>query len=68
MSGRATGDGPLEKLLGQAAGDETWITPARGGSAGHLMTQFNSLPNRHKERLLGYLDALSKDADRGSNV
>ncbi len=56
LCGRAANGNATEKAL--CAEEHPQYIP---GGAGQVMRQFNALPKHHKERLMGYLDALSKE-------
>ncbi len=60
LSGRAVSDHTLEKIVsGSAPADP--LDFAHANQTGQLITQFTSLSNHHKERLMGYLDALCRE-------
>lgn len=60
LSGKATGESMLEEILSKVDEAEP-SEPVRSYYAGQFIAQFNSLPNKHKERLIGYLDALGRE-------
>jgi hypothetical protein len=50
----------LEKLLSGAVPTDPYGF-ASASQTGLLLIQFNTLSKQHKERLLGYLDALTRE-------
>ena len=57
LSGHAVGKNDLEESLSFISGDDEYVhTHVRG--TGQLMSRYNALPDKNKEHLLGYLDAL----------
>ncbi len=64
VCGRALGESILEKRINSAS----TVNPESSdilerNYTDQIMAQFNALTNTHKERLIGYLDALSKVED-----
>ena len=58
LSGRLAVESSVERLLGVTPGP---LTSRQSMGIGQLIGQYHSLSNRHKERLLGYLDALRRE-------
>ena len=61
LCGRAEKGNALEKLL---CGTEEPDRAASFYSANRIIGQLNALPDQYKERLIGYLDALSRETGR----
>ena len=56
------GQSVLEESLSLISRDNEYVH-ARARGTGQLIRQYNSLSDKNKERLLGYLDALSWEND-----
>jgi transcriptional regulator with XRE-family HTH domain len=61
LCGRAAKDDALEKQLCETAEP---AKPVSSYSASRMTSHFNALPSEQKERLIGYLDALSHEKRR----
>ena len=60
LAGRLAEASPTERLLAGAAGSPA-STPSMG--SGILIARFHTLSSRHKERVIGYLEALRREGE-----
>lgn len=62
LSGKAMGESLLEESLSLIFRDNAYVR-ARARGTGQMISRYNSLSDKNKERLVGYLDALSRKND-----
>ncbi len=62
IKGKTPSETMLEKQLNNLSTQKEQFSMYDSSDTNRFIAQFNSLPDTHKERLLGYLDALSKDS------
>ena len=60
INGKVTGGNAMETRLIQPKGTDVFEAANELG-LGQLVSRFHSLPNRFKERLIGYLDSLCRE-------
>jgi len=60
FNGKVTGSNMMEARLIHLEGAEAFDA-ANDAGVGKLVARFHSLPDRYKERLLGYLDSLCRE-------
>ena len=60
VSGKASDSNILEEVLSRIAGDKIYEM-SHSQSVGQFIHKFHALSGGHKERLIGYLDALCKE-------